>query len=527
MYHKDAKTKIIATIGPASESEIKLKALINHGVDIFRLNFKHNTVDWHSNIIDTVRNLKQTENYEVGQFPALMLDLQGPSIRLILSSNSTYIVPGKPLTIVKNPVTPTQISFTYPNLDKYLKNKDVIYADDGQFKFIVNKTSEGKTLLMPQDSGELVTRKSVNLPGIYNRLHLPPLTKRDIEGLKLALLQQVELIAVSFVRSIQDILYVHQKIAELKKSLNLEASNFTPQIISKIETVEALNNLEEIILASDGIMVARGDLAIEAGFYTIPYYQAKIIETANFYNRPVIIATQMLKSMTTNFLPTRAEITDVGHAVENRVDAIMFSEETAIGKHPTRVIEVAQKILGFTEKKFDDIEPIKINLQDYTQSPLITSKSKNKKQVSIDPATNLPRSFKNLPDFEPAEYNLSTAAYHLYIKHAQTAKAFIVFSKTGKKATYLSKYKPNIPIYTFVPNKQTYGITKLAYNVFPILYPQIDYTNITESNINFAIDFLKNNTKILKPNTHVIAVYNKQLNKNTFSRALEIIPITL
>ncbi len=517
MYHKDAKTKIVATIGPASQDPIKLKALIRHGVDIFRLNFKHNTVDWHVNLIHQIRNLKTMFN-GLSQMPAIMLDLQGPSIRLVLSVNSIIVKSSKPLEAVNGkPQHPNQIGFTYPNLPKYLQTGDTIFADDGKFRFTVEKQGL-KTYLIPHDTGELITKKSVNLPGIYNRLDLPPLTERDLQGLKVALLEQVELIAISFVRSAQDILYVHKKIKEIKQTLGLDTHPFVPQIVSKIETIEAVENIQEITVASDIIMVARGDLAIEAGFYKLPYYQSKIVQVANSFNKPVIIATQMLKSMTQNYLPTRAEITDVGHAVENRADAIMFSEETAMGKHPTRVVEVAQKILHYTEKQFEEIEPIQINILDYTQSPTGVNQKFN-----IDP--KLLHQLKNIPDFQSAIFDLSTSAYHLYLKNAEKTKAFIVFSKTGKKATYLSKYKPSIPIIAFVPNYRIYGLLKLAYNVFPVVYQQADYRNITQQNIDYAISYLQKNTNLIKPNTNVILIYTKQLNKYSYPRVLEIIPI--
>ena len=489
------KTKIIATIGPATVASDKILQEFIQDTDIFRLNFKHNTPQWH---IQTILKTQELAAQMEVLGPAIMLDLQGPSIRVVLAKDSIQIKKDELYEVVDDPKNDKQIGFTYPGLAKILKTDDIIYADNGIFKFIVQKR-RGKTYLLAQNTGVLLTKKSANLPNIYQKLDLDVLTDRDKLGIRIGLRHGVNLFAVSFVRNAQDITYVREQIELAIKELNLDLPQYSkPAIVTKIETLEAINNLDEVVAASDIVMVARGDLAIEAGLYKLPTYQVQITNACQKHKKPVIIATQLLQSMTRNPIPTRAEIIDVFYAVQSRADAIMLSEETAIGKYPTLVINTAKKILQNAEDLLME-QYLYHAPQYYTQWP----------------SPDLPADF-SLPamsdqaslDIEDFTYNTALSAYFMYLQHKAHAKMFLVFTKTGKKAIFLSKLRPDIPVYALVPNRFQYNKLKGVFNVYPYIYKNVNYENVQNSHLEVAIKHLAQKRVVL-PKQQIITVYTQ------------------
>src|SRR3989344_3799322 len=319
-------TKIVATVGPACQSEKTIGELILAGVNIFRFNFKHNTLDWHDRMIQKVNRVAMHLGARVGT----LIDLQGPEIRIKL--------PKEKILVKKGQIIPF-FTITHPQLIPLLKTGQKIIVDDGKFKFVFNKKSRNNFLISESD-GFVLNKKTLNTPGL--NFPLPVLIDRDFQGLHLAARNQVDYVALSFVRSADDISILRREIKKFK----LDTS-----VIAKIETNMALKNLDKILTVSDGIMVARGDLGVEIPLEEVPYQQKIIIKKCILKGIQVITATQMLESMVTSPLPTRAEISDVANATYDLTDAVMLSGETATGSYPVQAVEIMQKTLSFNEKK--------------------------------------------------------------------------------------------------------------------------------------------------------------------------------
>ena len=330
------KTKIVATIGPASESKATLKKLFEVGVDVFRFNFSHGTHEWHKNAMDRVRELKST--------CAIMLDTKGPEIRTgeVQGKFSVKVGDKFTMTIKQGVYEKTKkLSVNYPEFIKDVSVGDVIVIDSGVcLAKALKKSKEDIEFEVIEGHADITTKRHINLMGKH--VSLPTITKKDWEDIDFGIKQKVDFFALSFVRNAKD-------IEEVRKYCEKKKANI--QIISKIENVEAVDNIEEIIQASDGIMVARGDLACEISFAKVPTIQKQIVNLCNLYNKPVIIATQMVLSMVENIQPTRAEVSDVGNAIYEGADAIMTSDETTKSPHPVHVIETMARIARETEEE--------------------------------------------------------------------------------------------------------------------------------------------------------------------------------
>ena len=446
-------TKIVATIGPASEGEATIKQLIKAGVNVFRFNFKHNSPDWHRKTIRKVKKISSKLKKPVG----ILLDLQGEEIRMNLLKEYYELREGDVLYYAqqgnKGKGKEKAFYFSHPKVLESLKEGEEILVDDGKFRFIFRKVGE-RSALVSKSSGILGDRKTVNIPG--SDFTFDRIIERDIEGLKIAAEEKVDFLAISFVKFAEDI---RRMMQELQKFGGNAYS------ISKIETRAAIDRFEEILNESFGVMVARGDMAVETSMEEMPYLQKIIIKTAIMKAKPVITATQMLESMTQNFFPTRAEISDVANAVYDLTDAVMLSNETAIGKYPVRTVEVMSKILSFNEKKnkVDSRERFKFKLQD--QEDLI-----------VDSAYGLEYRFRDQKD---------------------GIKAFIVFTHTGRTARLLSRYRPLVPIYAFTPSERVVGGLTVSFGVEPILYPSLgERRSIRDEDIAGVLSFLKEQKKL-------------------------------
>jgi pyruvate kinase len=332
------RTKIIATLGPATDDEAVLRRLIDVGVDIFRLNFSHDDRAAHGRRIALVRRLAR----ESGRIVGVMQDLQGPRIRVgeIAGGKAIRLKAGAPLVISAQPVegTARMISTSYERLPHAVREGDPVLINDGLIELRVTAVHRDRVETVVIEGGSLSARKGVNLP--RSAVDAPALTRKDREDLRFGLEQGVDMVALSFVRRHQD--------AEPARRLMRERGQRVP-LLAKIERPEALDNLDGILRSFDGVMVARGDLAIEVSPEKVPVEQKRIIERANAAGKPVITATQMLESMTRNPTPTRAEASDVANAVLDGSDAVMLSGETSIGRYPVLAVQAMDRIIRQAE----------------------------------------------------------------------------------------------------------------------------------------------------------------------------------
>ena len=335
------KTKILATIGPASNNYDTIKSLAAAGANVFRLNFSHGSHEIHKEVIQIIRRVNEELNTHLG----ILQDLQGPKIRVgEMKNNGVQINPGDQITITNDPVVGTSslVSTVYQNLPNDVVSGDRILIDDGNLEVLVNNTDGKNVNCTVIHGGILKSRKGINLPN--TKVSAPSLTDKDKEDLLFGLSQDVDWIALSFVRTAEDIIDLRNRI---------EAAGKVCKIVAKIEKPEALENIDAIIAETDAIMVARGDLGVEVPMEIVPLWQKRIVEKCKLACKPVIIATQMMESMIVNPRPTRAETNDVANAVLDGADAVMLSAETASGKYPVNSVKAMSSIISYLEKNAD------------------------------------------------------------------------------------------------------------------------------------------------------------------------------
>jgi pyruvate kinase len=333
------KTKIVATVGPASSSKEMLRALIKEGVDVFRLNFSHGKHEDHLKVIHNVRELNQ----ELGTHIALLQDLQGPKIRVNEIEDGVVLVSGQEIIITTRQMKGNNeiVSTSYESLPKDVKPGDMILIDDGKIELKVKEVRDDCDVISEVIyGGPLKSRKGINLP--FTKVSAPSLTEKDLIDLEFGLSHNLDWVALSFVRKASDINAL-RAIIESKKS--------TTRIIAKIEKPEALENIDAVLAATDAVMVARGDLGVEIWMEEVPMVQKMLVEKCNKLSKPVIVATQMMESMIENPRPTRAETNDVANAVMDGADALMLSAETAAGKYPIEVIRSMVRTINSVEKQ--------------------------------------------------------------------------------------------------------------------------------------------------------------------------------
>ncbi len=441
-------TKIIATIGPATDSEDMIEKLIRSGVNIFRFNFKHNTIEWHNERIERVNKVADRIGVSVGT----LIDLQGPEIRINMPFDQLELQIGDKLLfgeVIFEEKSKGQkgFSISHPDIISYLTNGQKIVADDGAFQFHVEKKGSNVTLIS-DSNGVLKQRKSLNIPGAD--FPFPVLVDRDFEGLKLAAKNEIDFVALSFVRTAEDLITVRKEMKKFKVKAKLAA---------KIEAQKALDNIEAILDQTDVLMVARGDLGVELPIEQVPYYQKFLIKKCIEKGVPVITATQMLQSMIDNPYPTRAEVSDVANATYDFTDAVMLSGETATGKYPLETVRTMSNTVMFNEQKL--IEDTRRRF-DY---PITDQES-----VMCD------------------------AAYNVYLKSADLDifQAFVIFTKTGRTAQLVSRYRPKIPVFAITPSKTVADSMTIEFGVVPLLTDQIpaENGNVIAGDIMAGIKYL-------------------------------------
>jgi len=337
--HTFHRTKIVATVGPACDTHEKLLELVKAGVNVFRLNFSHGSNEDKKRIIEDIRTINSTEPYNI----AILGDLQGPKLRVgEIENNALQVVPGDILTFTNEKIVGTmeRIYVSYPNLHSDVKIGNKIMIDDGKLEVKVITIERNHDVRVEVTMGGIISsKKGINLPD--TKISLPALTEKDLVDLDFIIEQQLDWVALSFVRSVKDIVILRSKLHEKKSKT---------KIIAKIEKPEALTNIRDIIVESDGIMIARGDLGVELPIEQVPLIQKQLIRKCLHRGKPVIVATQMMESMMERSKPNRSEITDVANAVSEGADAVMLSGETATGMHPALVVETMRKIIMEVEK---------------------------------------------------------------------------------------------------------------------------------------------------------------------------------
>lgn len=329
------KTKIIATIGPVTESSAMLKKLAQGGVNVTRLNFSHGTYEWFQNVITRIKEI----NAHLEEPMSIMLDTKGPEIRTTPDMATISVKKGKKYTMAPNG-TPCDIPVAYEHFVSDCKKGQLVQIDGGKIQAKVVEKTKDVVVLRFMNGGTITPRRHVNLPGVH--ISLPILGEQDKKDIAFGISAGIDLIAASFVNTAHDILVIRE---EIKK----HTTRFIP-IIAKIESQTALKHIDSIMKAADAIMIARGDLGVEIPFYKVATVQQMLIQKAILAKKPVIMATQMLASMVTEPTPTRAEITDVANAVYSQADCIMLSDETTVGKFPLNCIDVMKQVAKEVEK---------------------------------------------------------------------------------------------------------------------------------------------------------------------------------
>ncbi|QJA07449.1 pyruvate kinase [Romboutsia sp. CE17] len=422
MINSTKRTKIVCTLGPASEKEETLRELIKSGLNVCRMNFSHGSHEEHKGRIDLVKKVRE----ELGQPTAILLDTKGPEIRtgqfdapeVLLEEGQTFTITMKDVMGNKEMCT-----VSYKGLAKDVEPGNTILIDDGLVGLKVKEVNGDDIVCIVENSGIVKNHKGVNVPGV--KVNLPAITEKDRSDIEFGIEQGIDFIAASFVRKVSDVLAIREI---------LEENNATDiKIISKIENQEGVDNLDEIIAVSDGIMVARGDLGVEIPTEEIPVVQKLMIKKCNEAGKPVITATQMLDSMMRNPRPTRAEVTDVANAIYDGTDAIMLSGETAAGKYPVEAVKTMATIAKRTEETINYNE----NLRDKALS-----------------AANVT---------DAISYATCTTAIDL------NAKAILSATSSGHTARMVSKFRPQCPIVATTDNERVMRQLSLTWGVLPTI----------------------------------------------------------
>ena len=420
------RTKIVITVGPSTDSKEMLSALILKGVNVFRLNFSHGEHEGHSQTIQKIREVSKELNREV----AILQDISGPKVRIGKIDGVLKLKKGDTLKLSKSERNEEYtLALSYPLIIDMVNIGEEVFFADGTIQTVVVDKDENTLELKLLNDGELTSRKGVNFP--KTKLKISAITQKDEDDIAFGAKNDIDIVALSFVQTKEDI---------LKAKAIMREHNFDPFVVSKIETGEAINNLEELLHESDGVMVARGDLGAEFGVTKLPRIQKHIIAVANEMNKPVITATQMLTSMKDNPFPTRAEVSDIANAVYDGTDAVMLSDETTIGKFPLQSVDVLH----------DTIKDVEVNYPYFKEFKTLT-KSDAVSKSAVELAKNLDK------------------------------EALVPFTTSGMSAQTLSKYRPKQSIYAISHSLKTHRRLSLVWGVHPL----------------FIMEEIKNPTKLL------------------------------
>jgi pyruvate kinase len=411
------RTKIVCTIGPTSSSEKMLKALIEAGMNVARLNFSHGDYAFHGRVIRTIRRLERRLEMPV----AILQDLPGPKIRIgAVAGDRVRLQTRRPFTLTTKNIVGSEsaVSVNFPGLTRAVKKDDPILLGDGEIELQAVQVGKHEVKCRIIVGGILGSHKGIHFP--HGSLNIRALTQRDKKDLAFGISQKVDMIALSFVRSSADILYARRELL---------SRGATIPLIAKIEKHEAVDHIDAILENVDGIMVARGDLGLEIAQERIPAVQKMMIRKSNHLGKPAITATQMLRSMVWNPRPTRAEVTDIANAVLDGTDALMLSEETAAGEYPVEAVTIMAQVAEETEK-------------------ILETRQR----------------FSGVGKTVPEAISLGAVA----LAQDLNVKAFLIPTSSGNTARLIARYRPQQPIIAVSPNTQTVKLLCLVWGVYPV-----------------------------------------------------------
>tara|TARA_E500000331_G_C17249621_1_gene710538 strand:- start:344 stop:1762 length:1419 start_codon:yes stop_codon:yes gene_type:complete len=466
------KTKIVATIGPASSSKEVLMKMVNRGVNVCRLNFSHLSHDKAKKIITNIKAINQ----ELHVHTAILCDLQGPKIRVGELEKPIKLTKGKEVFFSTTKKDNSAIYVGYTSFAKDVKKGDRILLDDGKMALSVTQTNgKNKVKAKVNFGGVLQSKKGMNLPDTI--ISLPSVTRKDRKDLAFILNEKIEWIGLSFARRAEDVIKLRRIIKKSKTS--------TARIIAKIEKPEAIKNINEIVELADAVMVARGDLGVEVPLHKIPVYQKMIVEKCIAQSKPVVIATQMLESMTDNISATRAEVNDVANSVIDGADAMMLSGETSVGKHPVKVIDTMRKIIR-------DVEASRHNI----------SKQENTKE----------------PSKKERFMSSAICSSACQIAEQTKAKAIITVTYSGFNTITTSSFRPHAFIYAFTNNHSILNTLSLVWGVQGFYY---DRGTTTSKTIKETKEILKE-SKLLKKGDLVINIASMPAHEKGMTNMMKI-----
>src|SRR6476620_4534180 len=430
------RAKIVCTMGPATSSEEGIAALLDAGMNVARMNFSHGDHADHQVIYDRLR----TAAASAGKALAILADLQGPKIRLGRFADGPHEWPtGDQVTITVDDITGTRdrVSTTYKGLARDARPGDRLLIDDGKVALVVAEVTGPDVHCTVTEGGPVSNNKGISLPGM--NVSVPALSDKDIADLRFALGLGVDIVAMSFDRSAADAKLVHEVMAEV---------GVTVPVIAKLEKPEAVENLEEIVLAFDGVMVARGDLGVEVPLEDVPLVQKRIVHLARENARPVIVATQMLDSMIEHSRPTRAEASDVANAVLDGTDAVMLSGETSVGKYPIITVKTMARIIEAVEAE----------------------------SVTAPPLTHTPRTMGGVLSFAARD-----------IGERIGAKALVAFTYSGDTVRRLARLHTTLPVLAFTPREAVRNQLSLTWGVRTFVTPPVDTTDAMVEQVDLAM----------------------------------------
>lgn len=470
------RTKIVATLGPATDDLDVMVQLIQAGVNCVRLNFSHGSHEAHQKRLDLVRAAAK----KTGQIIGILADLQGPKIRVACFKNGKINLEKGQLFTLDAALdidvgTESMVGIDYKDLPNDVKVNDILLLDDGKITLIVKEVVGARIVCLVQQGGVLSDHKGINKQG--GGLSAAALTNKDRDDLLFAVKADVDYIALSFPRSAKDIFEARELIHQAKGNSN---------IIAKIERVEAVDNIDEIISASDGVMVARGDLSVEIGDAHVPMVQKHIVQRARSLDKPVIVATQMMESMIDNSVPTRAEVSDVANAVLDHADAIMCSAETAVGNYPVQTIAAMSRVCVAVE-----------------QQPT-TKLSKHRVECE----------FKRIDE--------AIAMATMYTANHFHVRAVIALTESGATPLWMSRIRTGLPIYGLSRFKHSLGKMTLYRGVYPIFF---DVTQCSRDSANQDAISLMEQKELLQKSDTVILTKGDHLGRSGGSNAMKILVV--
>lgn len=433
------RTKIIATIGPATQSYEKLKEIIHAGVDVCRLNFSHGSYEDHQKVVNNIRMLNKEMNTNI----CILLDLQGPKLRVgEMENGKVELKEGNTVEITTDKCTGTAERFfvNFENLPKDVYAGERILLDDGKIELKVLETNRKNIIKATVVvGGWLSNKKGFNLPN--TKLNIPSMTKKDLDDLKFGVENKVEWVGLSFVRTESDVVFLKNII---------ELNDWKPRVVAKIEKPDAIAHIDKIIDVSDAVMVARGDLGVEMPMHQVPVIQKRIVKKCIEASKPVIIATQMMESMITNSVPTRAEVNDIANAVMDGADAVMLSAETSVGAHPVEAIKYMQRTIA--------------EVENHTNAPYF-------------------KGMRPGPDSDTlhADEICFTA---VRISDHLKAKAIVGMTFSGYAAYKIASYRPKAYIFVFTTNERLINTLSLVWGVRGFLYDKFLSTDDTVLDVN-------------------------------------------